>query len=190
VEVLRIIAILVSPVMPRSAEKIWKQLGLGDTFSTIQLEDAKIWGQYPLGTKVAKGKPVFPRYEIEEEIPAIPADTGYKPEPLKSEITIDQFSDMDFRVAKVLACEKVPKTDKLLKLTIDVGTDTRTIVSGISQYYKPEDLIGKHVVIVANLKPIKLRGIESKGMILAASDGEGNLIVPLADGMKPGSRVK
>lgn len=192
VEVLRIIAILVSPVMPRSAEKIWKQLGLGATFGMIQLADAKIWGKYPMGTKVAKGAPVFPRYEIEEkeEIPAVPVDIDYQPEPLKSEITIDQFSAMDFRVAKVLDCEKVPKTDKLLKLTIDVGTDTRTIVSGISQYYKPEDLIGKHVIIVANLKPAKLRGIESKGMILAASDGEGNLIVPLAEGMKPGSRVK
>ena len=108
----------------------------------------------------------------------------------KGEVTIDDFAKLDLRVAEVLTAERVPKTDKLIKLQIKIGEEERTIVSGIAQYYEPEQLVGRHIVVIANLKPVKLRGIESKGMCLAASDGEGHLILVDAAGIQSGSRVK
>ena len=111
-------------------------------------------------------------------------------EPIKEEITFDVFEKMDLRVGKVLACEKVKKSKKLLKLLVEIGSETRTVVSGISQYYEPEALVGKNVVVIANLAPAKLMGIESKGMILAASDGQGKLVLADAPDMPSGSRVK
>lgn len=194
-ESLRIIALLVSPFIPTSAADMWKQLGLTD-FDKALLADGQTWGGYPADTKVCKGQALFPRYDLKEEIAeeeaakkaaqACPAAQ----EPTKPEISIDDFSKSDLRVGKVVACEKIPKAKKLLKLQIDLGTETRQVVSGISQYYEPQDLIGKSVVVVTNLKPVKLCGVESKGMILAASDGNGNLQVVFVDGMAPGSRVR
>lgn len=194
-ESLRVIALLVSPFIPVSAADMWKQLGLAD-FDKALLADGQTWGGYPAGTKVCKGNALFPRYDLKEEIAedeaakkaaqACPAAQ----EPTKPEISIDDFGAVDLRVGKVVACEKIPKAKKLLKLQIDLGTETRQVVSGISQYYEPQDLVGKSVVVVTNLKPVKLCGVESKGMILAASDGNGNLQVVFADGMAPGSRVR
>lgn len=194
-ESLRVIALLVSPFIPVSAADMWKQLGLAD-FDKALLSDGQTWGGYPAGTKVCKGNALFPRYDLKEEIAedeaakkaaqACPAAQ----EPTKPEISIDDFGAVDLRVGKVVACEKIPKAKKLLKLQIDLGTETRQVVSGISQYYEPQDLVGKSVVVVTNLKPVKLCGVESKGMILAASDGNGNLQVVFADGMAPGSRVR
>lgn len=194
-ESLRVIALLVSPFIPVSAADMWKQLGLSD-FDKALLADGQTWGGYPAGTKVCKGNALFPRYDLKEEIAedeaakkaaqACPAAQ----EPTKPEISIDDFGAVDLRVGKVVACEKIPKAKKLLKLQIDLGTETRQVVSGISQYYEPQDLVGKSVIVVTNLKPVKLCGVESKGMILAASDGNGNLQVVFADGMAPGSRVR
>ena len=194
-ESLRVIALLVSPFIPVSAADMWKQLGLAD-FDKALLADGQTWGGYPAGTKVCKGNALFPRYDLKEEIAedeaakkaaqACPAAQ----EPTKPEISIDDFGAVDLRVGKVVACDKIPKAKKLLKLQIDLGTETRQVVSGISQYYEPQDLVGKSVVVVTNLKPVKLCGVESKGMILAASDGNGNLQVVFADGMAPGSRVR
>lgn len=194
-ESLRVIALLVSPFIPVSAADMWKQLGLSD-FDKALLADGQTWGGYPAGTKVCKGNALFPRYDLKEEIAedeaakkaaqACPAAQ----EPTKPEISIDDFGAVDLRVGKIVACEKIPKAKKLLKLQIDLGTETRQVVSGISQYYEPQDLVGKSVVVVTNLKPVKLCGVESKGMILAASDGNGNLQVVFADGMAPGSRVR
>ena len=194
-EAQRIIATLVSPFIPASAAEMWKQLGLGD-FAEANLPAAQEWGRYPADTKVCKGHALFPRYDLKEEVAeaeeekkaaqACPAAQ----EPTKPEITIDDFSKIDIRVGKIVACEKVPKAKKLLKLQVDLGTETRQIVSGISLYYKPEDLIGHCVIVVTNLKPVKLCGVESKGMLLAASDGNDNLQVAFVDGMAPGSRVR
>ena len=194
-EAQRIIATLVSPFIPASAAEMWKQLGLGD-FAEANLPAAQEWGRYPSDTKVCKGHALFPRYDLKEEVAeaeeekkaaqACPAAQ----EPTKPEITIDDFSKIDLRVGKIVACEKVPKAKKLLKLQVDLGTETRQIVSGISLYYKPEDLIGHCVIVVTNLKPVKLCGVESKGMLLAASDGNDNLQVAFVDGMAPGSRVR
>lgn len=194
-ESLRIIAALVSPFIPVSAAEMWKQLGLGD-FKTANLSDAQVWGKYPANTKVCKGHALFPRYDLDEEIAESESEKKKETacpaakEPTKPEITIDDFAKCDLRVGKVIACEKIPKAKKLLKFQIDLGTETRQIVSGISQHYEPDELIGHCVVVVTNLKPVKLCGVESNGMILAALDGADTLQVVSADGMPAGSRVR
>lgn len=191
-ESLRIITILVSPFIPVSAENMWKQLGLTN-FADVQLADATVWGQLPLETSVQKGQPVFPRFEMPEEEPETQEEVVEELPPiapLKENIEYDDFAKLDLRIAKVLTCEKVKKSKKLLKFTLDLGIEQRTVVSGISEYYEPESLIGKQVIYLANLSPKKLMGIESEGMILSASDEAGNLVVTQLDGIAKGSVVK
>lgn len=207
-EALRIIAILIAPFVPVTAPKIYEQLGLGKPESFF-MADA-VWGKLATGTKVQKGEPLFPRIEVTEagetviaatkktaakaikaEAPKAEAKKEAKPAAaVADEITIDDFAKIDLRVATVVAAERVPKTDKLIKLQVKIGDEERTIVSGIAQHYEPENLIGKNVIVIANLKPAKLRGIESRGMVLAASDGEGNLVLADAPGIASGSKVK
>lgn len=198
-EVLRIAAILISPFMPRTAPKIWQQLGLKTDFASVQLGEAQAWGRLPAGTIVAKPEPIFPRIEeqpaVQAEAQAAPAPVIAAPVPAEAaapsglaEISIDEFAKVDLRVAKVLAAEKVKKADKLLQLTVDLGTEQRTIISGIAKHYEPEQLVGQNVVMVVNLKPAKIRGIESRGMVLAASCDD-KLQLVTAD-MPAGSKVK
>ncbi len=203
-EALRIVAILIAPFVPVTAPKIYEQLGLGKPESFF-MADA-VWGKMATGTKVQKGEPLFPRIEITEAGETVIAATkktaakAIKAEAPKAEakkeaaaageITIDDFAKIDLRVATVIAAERVPKTDKLIKLQVKIGDEERTIVSGIAQHYELENLIGKNVIVIANLKPAKLRGIESRGMVLAASDGEGNLVLADAPGIASGSKVK
>lgn len=207
-EALRIVAILIAPFVPVTAPKIYEQLGLGKPESFF-MADA-VWGKLATGTKVQKGEPLFPRIEVTEagetviaatkktaakaikaEAPKAEAKKEVKPAAAAAgEITIDDFAKIDLRVATVVAAERVPKTDKLIKLQVKIGDEERTIVSGIAQHYEPENLIGKNVIVIANLKPAKLRGIESRGMVLAASDGEGNLVLADAPGIASGSKVK
>ena len=207
-DALRGIAIMLSPFMPFTAPKIFKQLGLAvpEQFALATVP----WGATPDGTKVCKGEPLFPRIEVNaagETVVAASKKTGKAPAPKtaapapaakttaagseeKGEITIDDFAKLDLRVATILKAERVPKTDKLMKLTIKIGEEERVIVSGIAKHYTEEELPGKNVIVIANLKPAKLRGIESKGMLLAASDGEGHLVLADAPGIASGSRVK
>lgn len=207
-EALRIIAILIAPFVPVTAPKIYEQLGLGKPESFF-MADA-VWGKLATGTKVQKGEPLFPRIEVTEagetviaatkktaakaikaEAPKDEAKKEAKPAAAAAdEITINDFAKIDLRVATIVAAERVPKTDKLIKLQVKIGDEERTIVSGIAQHYEPENLIGKNVIVIANLKPAKLRGIESRGMVLAASDGEGNLVLADAPGIASGSKVK
>lgn len=207
-EALRIVAILIAPFVPVTAPKIYEQLGLGKPESFF-MADA-VWGKLATGTKVQKGEPLFPRIEVTEagetviaatkktaakaikaEAPKAEAKKEAKPAAAAAdEITIDDFAKIDLRVATVVAAERVPKTDKLIKLQVKIGDEERTIVSGIAQHYEPENLIGKNVIVIANLKPAKLRGIESRGMVLAASDAEGNLVLADAPGIASGSKVK
>lgn len=207
-EALRIIAILIAPFVPVTAPKIYEQLGLGKPESFFMADAA--WGKLATGIKVQKGEPLFPRIEVTEagetviaatkktaakaikaEAPKAEAKKEAKPAAAADgEITIDDFAKIDLRVATVIAAERVPKTDKLIKLQVKIGDEERTIVSGIAQHYEPENLIGKNVIVIANLKPAKLRGIESRGMVLAASDGEGNLVLADAPGIASGSKVK
>ncbi len=190
-EVIRVVAVLISPFMPATSPRIFSQLGLTAPES-FTLADAKVWGAIQSGATVAKGEPIFPRIEIKEEAVEAPAvkPAAPKEQPAAVEVTIDEFARMQLRVAKVLAAEKVEKADKLLKLTVDIGGEQRTIVSGIALHYQPGDLVGRDVVMIVNLKEAKIRGIASRGMILAASDGEGRLQVLEAPGMAAGSKVK
>ena len=204
-EALRIVAILIAPFVPVTAPKIYEQLGLGKPESFL-LADAE-WGKLATGTKVQKGDPLFPRIEVTEDgdtVIAATKKTAAKPAKAEApkaeakkaapaaadEITIEDFAKLDLRVATIVAAERVPKTDKLLKIQVKIGDEERTIVSGIAQHYEPEALIGRNVIVIANLKPAKLRGIESRGMVLAASDNEGNLVLADAPGIASGSKVK
>ncbi len=139
------------------------------------------FGSIPSGTKVAKGNPLFPRLEIADEVEFIRSKMGAstpvvveekkeeKPEAVE-EIGIDDFMKVDLRVAEVIQAEPIKKADKLLKLQLDLGYEKRQVVSGIAQYYKPEELVGRKVICITNLKPVKLRGELSQGMILAGSN--------------------
>jgi len=195
-ESIRILGILCAPFMPGVPAKIIPLLGGKDYFKAW--DPAEKWGILQPGTIVQKGEPIFPRVDLAELIsenapPQIqPEATPAKPEtvPVKDEISIEDFSKLDLRVVKVLKAEKVEKTDKLLKLEVEMGAEIRTIVSGIAQHYAPEELIGKKVILVANLKPAKLRGIVSQGMILAASQ-EGVLeVLTLQKDIPSGAQVK
>ena len=171
-ESIRIISILLHPFMHTTADEIRKQLGLW--YSDVAWEDAFVF-EMMQGEQVKKGKAIFPRLDIEKELAELEAmkNEGKEeniPLELKDEIEYDDFDKMDFRVGTILSAEKHPKADKLLVFQVKMGTETRQIISGVAQYFKPEECVGKKVVVVANLKPRKLRGLESKGMILFADN--------------------
>lgn len=155
--------------MPNTPEKIWEQLGIGEGELTTW-ESVLKWGALPVGTKTNKGKPIFPRIEEDFEEMETEKQVESKKSEIENQIDIDDFAKLDLRVAQVIKAEKVKGTDKLLKLELEVGTDKRQVVTGIAHHYEPEELEGKKVIFLANLKPAKFRGIESQGMILAASD--------------------
>jgi len=183
-EILRFTAVLISPFMPHTAEKILAQLGIADAASQ-NLAGLKEWGGLKPGGGVRKGESLFPR--VEEEI-----KTEEKKEmETANVISYEDFQKIDLRVAKVLAAENVKKSDKLLKLRIDIGEE-RTLVAGIAKGYKPEDLVGKTIIIVANLQPTKLMGVESQGMLLAAdgADGTGVVLATFDKEAKVGAKVK
>jgi methionyl-tRNA synthetase len=210
-ESLRIVSVLLQPFMPDTPGKIRHQLGLAGN-SEPDWDSAKKWGSYPEGISVNKGDVIFPRIDMKKELEELeaanpegtpaqaPADKqnhGAGEAKNKEQkntgagvITIDDFEKLDLRVVKVLEAEKVEGSDKLLKLRVEMGGETRQIVSGIAKHYSPESLIGKSVILVANLKPVKLKGIESQGMILAAANDK-DLAVATVDGsIESGSRVR
>jgi methionyl-tRNA synthetase len=187
-DVLRLSATLLQPFLPSTSLRIWEQLGL--EAADFAAWETAVPGLLPSGRRVRKGAPIFPRVDLAKELATLtPAPKTLEP-PLADEIEIDLFDQVDLRVVDVLAAERVPKTDKLLKLTVQMGPTQRTIVAGIAASYAPEDLVGKQVVIVANLKPRKLRGIESQGMVLAASAGNRLAVLTPLGGAESGSRVK
>lgn len=202
VESLRAISVMIEPFIPTTARRIWAQLNLPQNFDEIRISDIEGWGKTPVGIQINKPEQLFPRIEIEEEKPEVKKEVkenkkAKKEEPKALEkakenedgmIGIEDFSKIDLRVVEILAAEPVPKTDKLMKIQVSLGDEERTVVSGIAKHYKPEDLIGKHVVLVANLKPAKLRGVMSHGMLLAASKGDELQIVETT--MPVGSKVK
>ena len=206
-ECVRIAGILLAPFMPATSPRIFAQIGAAGDITTY--ESAGTWGLLPAGVTVKKGEGLFPRIDVVKELEALekaraaamekaaaaekkPASKAEQPEGVASLITIDDFVKMRLRVAQVTACEPVPKADKLLKLTLDDGSGTpRQVVSGIHPWYEPEALTGKKVIVVANLKPAKLRGVESNGMILAADAGENDVKVIFVDESVPcGSVVR
>ena len=184
-ESIRIISILIQPFMPNTPEKIWEQFNICE--SCRSWDSTKTWGKYAANAKVVEKDPLFPRIDLEKELAELEKmntdtqdDESNDLPGILSQVSIDDFAKLDLRVAKVISCEKVKKSSKLLKLQLDIGIETRQVVSGIAKYYTPDELVGKKVIMIANLKPAKLMGIESQGMILAASN-ENQLVLATID---------
>jgi len=203
-ECIRISLILTAPTMPTLMERANQQLGLWNKTEGVMWEEAGTWGMTSSGTPVKKGESLFPRIDIktlgeEEKMEEKKEPEALAPEkqveteklPVQEEyISIEDFARLDLRVAEVISCEKMKKADKLLILQVKMGDEERTVVSGIAQHYAPEDLVGKKVVLVANLKPTKLRGVMSQGMILAASDEQFVDVLTITKDIASGNRVK
>lgn len=213
-ESLRIVSVMLQPFMTQAPLKIWKQLGLEGHDAVISWESIRTFGNFPQGVKVLKGDPIFPRLDIAEEVAFIASSmTGSKHQKnanekkdhenqdkkgkqqesksaLPGEIKIDDFAKVELKVAQIIEAKPVPKADKLLQLQLDLGSEQRQVVSGIAEHYKPDELIGKKVICVTNLKPVKLRGVWSQGMILAASDNGQLSLATVPDHMPNGAVVK
>lgn len=202
-ESIRIISVLLLPFMPRTPQKIWKQLGMDDSPALYTWESVLEFGRLPAGIQTRKGEVLFPRLELPSDggAPRRQATKKDKPAPAKQKkdekqpgdgiITIDEFSRMDLRVAEILEAEKIAGADRLLKLIVDIGGEKRQVVAGIARHYTTQELPGKRVLFVANLKPAKLRGIVSEGMLLAATAEDGRVVlVTTEEPVAPGSRVK
>jgi methionyl-tRNA synthetase len=207
-ESLRLIALYLYPAMPATSQKIWSALGIVKQLNDSRLDEERPWGRLPAGTAIQPGAQLFPRIEkegasgpqgrpgkakeknvenssTEQRKPAAqPSVQAIEP------VGIEDFMKVDLRVGTIVAAERVEKSEKLIKLRVDIGTETRQVVAGIGKSYAPEELTGKSIVIVANLKPAKLMGIESQGMLLAASSGDLLAVATFDRETKPGSRVK
>lgn len=211
-EGLRTASILLQPFLTKAPSLIWEQLGIQPGELT-EWDSGRTFGLIPAGTKLVKGNPIFPRLDVEQEVAYIAQAMGggkaaeetageaAKPAaaesavqaqeaPAKEEIGIDDFAKVELRVAQVIAAEPVKKADKLLKLQLDLGYEQRQVVSGIAKFYTPEDLVGRKVICVVNLKPVKLRGELSQGMILAASMGDQLTLATVPENMPNGAIVK
>jgi len=212
IEAIRIIAVLIEPVMTHTPAKIYEQIGLTDE-SLMVYDSIHTFGGYPAGGKVCKGEALFPRIDVAKELDIIDTLTGQKKEEPKAEkkeekkakkeakkeekaddgyITFDDFAKVQLRTARVVACETVEGSEKLLKFTLDDGTDKpRTILSGIRKWYDdPAALVGRDVIFVANLKPRKMMGMLSEGMILSAEGADGDLsLLSLEHAVKGGSSI-
>lgn len=203
-EILRISSILLQPFLTKTPKKIWDKLGLSDEEHT-SWESLTQFGKLPASLSVTKGTPLFQRLENEKEIEMIDQmiqtsteATSQKEDENEqnneeingAEITFDQFAQVELRVAEVLRVEQIPKADRLLKLQLDLGTEQRQVVSGIAEHYQPEELIGKKLICVCNLKPVKLRGEWSYGMILAASVGDYLEVTTVSAKIPNGTLVK
>ena len=209
-ECIRIVAILIAPTMPRTPARIYEQLGIAEGELT-GWESASRFGLLPAGTKVQKGEALFPRIDVKKELadivhtPKAEAPKAEEKKPAKKEekkeeklpegvISIDDFAKVQLRVARILTAEKVEGSDKLLKLSVKLGEGEplRTVVSGIARFYTPEAIEGRQVVLVSNLKPAKLKGIKSEGMILCASDAEDKVLklCTVEPGMEDGAYIR
>ncbi len=210
-ECVRFAAVLIGPFMPSTPTRIFSQLGVEDD-SLKSWDSLKTFGLLPAGTKVTKGEALFPRFDVNKELEALAggkeekkeakaaekqqkkeqkAEKKHEEPEFPAEIAIDDFFKCKIQVARVLACEKVEKSSKLLKFRLGLGKDgERTVVSGIQKWYEPETLVGKQVAVITNLKTAKLAGIESQGMILSAMDKDGNLrLMTVEEGVEDGAII-
>lgn len=186
-DMLRIVATLVSPLIPDTAQKIFKQLNLKS--DEVTYENGCKVGVYPAGREVIKGEMLFERLDIDKELLELDKLFGEKKIIHKDDITIDDFDKIELRTGVVVKCEKHPNADKLLVSKVKIGAETRTIVSGIAEFFSPSEMVGKKVVVVVNLKPVKLRGVLSQGMILCAGTDDGKLSLVSADNIEDGMEV-
>jgi methionyl-tRNA synthetase len=194
VESLRIIALLLFPFMPYTAASMWRQLGIQGDIATQHLAPATIWGGAHPGTSIQPGEQLFPRIDTGRPGPDTKptAEVADAPTLAVSSVTLsfEEFQKLDLRVGRIVSAEPVPKANKLLKLTVDLGQEHHTVVAGIAESYRPEALVGKDIILVANLAPKTLRGIESQGMVLAA-ESDGQIVLAGFDAaVQPGSKVK
>ncbi len=196
-ELARAVAVMVSPVMPSASREIWAQLGNPSDFDALTWEDATQWGLLPPGTKTTGPQPIFPRIDDKQrqkeakkvEQPAQPQAVE-ETTPVTPKISYDDFAKLEIIVAEIKTAERVEGADKLLRLMVDDGQGERQVVAGIALWYEPETLVGKKVALLANLKPAKIRGVESNGMLLAADiEGRAVLLSPEAD-VPAGSKVR
>lgn len=183
-ESIRLSTILIYPFMPVKAKEIWKQLGLESDLEKIKLDENAFWGKLKPGILVKPGKVIFPRVDIENK------DKKEINEDKANIVSYDEFKKVDLRVGKVISAEEVSGTDKLLKLEVSLGAETRIIVAGIRKYYSVEEVLGKKIVMVKNLQPVKLRGIESQGMLLAAVDKDNVVLLTLDKDITEGSKIQ
>ena len=214
-EALRVATVLAHPAIPEGSQKIWEQLGQPGNVADVRIDQLK-WGELKAGTKIGRPEAVFPRFErketlerieaMENEIrnpaaaPAVttpataPAAAGAAAAPVAAggKITIDDFAKVELRVGQIKSAERIQGADKLLKLTVDIGDEVRQVLAGIAMGYAPEELVGRKVVLVANLAPRKMRGLESNGMLLAASAGADGkpVLCTFAEDIPVGSKVK
>jgi methionyl-tRNA synthetase len=211
-ESLRIIGLCIYPVIPGTAQKIWNSLGIGKEISACRMDEERAWGGLKPGTVIKPGEQLFPRIDTKSKgnhrLTQMNTDTAkttekrmdntetvqkpaIKPEAVEPElIGMEDFAKVQLRVGKIVAAERVEKSEKLVKLQVDIGTETRQVVAGIGKSYAPEQLIDRSIVIVVNLKPAKLMGVESQGMLLAASSGDILSVITPDREIKPGSKVK
>jgi len=197
-ETLRLIGLVLAPVMPETSIKMRTALGLtGEGGEEPNLKDHGVWGLTQPGQALSVGPALFPRLDKKKETSKAPkakSPAGSTPDanathPPDNLLSFDDFQKLDLRVAEIIAAEKIKKSDRLLKLTVK-APEERTVVAGIAEFYPPEKLVGRQVIMVANLKPTKLMGVLSQGMILAARDESGKLsLAGLADTLQPGSKV-
>jgi len=185
-EALRCIAVFIAPFMPGTAEKVLSHLGITDA-AREDLSSLEEWGRLPVGNALRKIAALFPRIEYKKE-EKMEAQTKAAPV-FKPEISYEDFDKVDLRIARVLEAEPVPKSSKLLKLKIDLGEE-RVIVAGMGKDYKPEEIVGKMIVVVANLKPTKLMGVESRGMLLATDAAEGLALISADRPPAVGAKVR
>ncbi len=197
-ESLRITAILLYPFMPETSHKIWQQLGIKDNLEDVSIPEDTRWGKMKSNTVVKPNKTLFPRIEeVKEDSSSDTAACQSKEdgdrkiaEQQGSTISIADFQKMDLRVGRVISAEEVPGASKLLKICVDFKNEQRTLVAGIKEFYSPENIVGKNIVVVYNLAPARIRGIESQGMLLAASDGEKVVLLTTDQEMPPGSKIR
>ncbi|MBX5437265.1 MAG: methionine--tRNA ligase subunit beta, partial [Alicyclobacillaceae bacterium] len=200
---IRVIAVLLQPFMPKAARKVMEQYQFSE--EETAWDRLRDFCALRTGRRVTAGEPLFPRLDVEAEVAALdqltrsgtdrePAQAGAGVAAVSSQdretIGMDQFNQVALRVGQIRRAERIPGADKLLRLEIDLGTEQRQVVSGIAKHYLPEELIGQKVVVVTNLKPVKLRGVESYGMVLAASAGDQLRLVTVPDDMPNGAVVK
>ncbi len=199
-ESLRFIGVLLLPYMPHTPQRIWRQLGMEHLPQLQSWESLNRWGMLEPGTRIERTEDLFPRLDIDKELKVLFGDTRKEEESQKEKkdssaekpgiIDIEDFASLDIRVGEILDAEPVPKADKLLKMTVDLGKEQRQIIAGIAQFYKPQELVGKKALFVANLKPAKIRGLLSEGMVMAATDSEGRVALTGVDkDFPPGSKI-
>jgi methionyl-tRNA synthetase len=187
-EGLRLISGLIYPVMPDTAANMQKHLGFSGEDDFYKLDRLVTWRGMAPGVQLRKSVSLFPRIDLDKkrQQPSNDSELGKMSKPIKPEISIDDFAKIDLRVATVVSAQAVPRARKLLQLEVDLG-EKRTIVSGIAGSYTPEELVGKQVIVVANLKPAKLMGVLSKGMLIAATDDSGVTVATLDKAISPGT---